>query len=202
MDVTLYCSIRAQMLADPEWGPQIEWAQNVTRPADAEHMARELIFVIANSGMHHKAAQGIFRKVMAALEEDRDPAEVFRHTGKVAAMAMIWRERERLFAEMTSKTDDELVTWCGDLPFIGEITKWHALKNLGVDAAKPDRWMQRVAPLSNESVTQLCQRLSEATGDRIATVDLVIWWAMAKHVLVIANRQFLAGPGEPGRHNR
>jgi hypothetical protein len=96
---------------------------------------------------------------------------------------------------MITKSDEELVAWCGALPFIGHITKWQAAKNLGVDAAKPDRWMQRVAPLSNESVAELCDRLAAATGDRVATVDLVIWWAMAKHVLVIVDGQFRPGPG-------
>lgn len=185
MDLALYQAARERMLSDPQWAGQIDWAESVTRPVDANAMARELIFVIANSGMKNTIARTIYRRVMDALEAGRDPAMAFGHAGKVAAMAMIWRERERLFRELAALGDTEIPDWCGALPFIGTITKWHASKNLGADVAKPDRWLERVAALSNETVAQLCTRLARAAGDRVATVDLVIWWAMAHGVLVI-----------------
>jgi len=185
MDVALYQAARARMLSDPQWAGQFEWSESVTRPANADSMARELIFVIANSGMKNTIARTIFRRVMQALEAGDDPATVFGHAGKCAAMAMIWRDRERLFHELSELSDIEIAEWSARLKFIGTITKWHAAKNLGADVAKPDRWLERVSALSNESVMQLCTRLAEATGDRVATVDLVIWWAMAYGVLVI-----------------
>lgn len=185
MDLALYQVTRARMLSDPKWAGQFDWAESVTRPADAEAMARELIFVIANSGMKNTVARTIYRRVMAALEAGQDPSCAFGHAGKAAAMARIWRERERLFHELAALTDADIADWCARLPFIGAITKWHASKNLGADVAKPDRWLERVATLSNETVTQLCARLAQTTGDRVATVDLVIWWAMAHGILVI-----------------
>ena len=185
MDLALYQAARERMLSDPQWAGQIDWAESVTRPVDADAMARELIFVIANSGMKNTIARTIYRRVMDALEAGRDPAMAFGHAGKVAAMAMIWRERQRLFRELAALGDAEIPEWCGALPFIGTITKWHASKNLGADVAKPDRWLERAAALSNETVAQLCTRLARAAGDRVATVDLVIWWAMAHGVLVI-----------------
>ncbi len=185
MDLALYQAARTHMLSDPQWAGQFDWAESVTRPIDAEAMARELIFVIANSGMKNTVARTIYQRVMGALEAGQDPSSAFGHAGKAAAMAMIWRERERLFHELATLTDADIADWCGRLPFIGAITRWHASKNLGADVAKPDRWLERVATLSNETVTQLCTRLAQATGDRVATVDLVIWWAMAHGVLVI-----------------
>lgn len=185
MQLALYQAVRARMLVDPQWAAQVAWAESVTRPVDPEAMARELIFVIANSGMKNTIARAIYRRVMDALEAGRDPASVFGHAGKAAAMAMIWRDRERLFQELASLTDNDIPTWCQRLPFIGAITRWHASKNLGADVAKPDRWLERVAALSRETVAQLCTRLAQGAGDRVATVDLVIWWAMAHGVLVI-----------------
>lgn len=173
------------MLSDPEWGGQIEWSESVRRPNNPEDMARELIFVIANSGMKNAVARMIYRRVIDALQAGQHPSIAFGHAGKTAAMAMIWQERERLFNELAALPDAAIADWCGQLPWIGKITKHHAAKNFGVNVAKPDRWLERVAALSNETVDHLCARIARATGDRVATVDLVIWWAMAYGVLVI-----------------
>lgn len=185
MEVSIYLEARARMLADPQWGSQLEWSETVGRPASADRMARELIFVIANSGMKAKVAAGIFRRVMSALEGGYDPSTVFGHAGKVAAMSSIWRDRAALFAELAALPDDQVIEWCGRRPWIGDITKYHAAKNFGVDVGKPDRWMERVAALTGEPVAALCSRLAKATGDRVATVDLVVWWAMSFKTLLI-----------------
>ena len=46
-----------------------------------------------------------------------------------------------------------------------------------MDVAKPDRHLVRISEVSGETAEALCQRLSDASGDRVATVDLVIWRA-------------------------
>ena len=61
------------------------------------------------------------------------------------------------------------------IPWIGGITKYHLAKNLGFDCCKPDRHLVRISKEYNTSPEELCKRISEATGDRVATVDLVIW---------------------------
>lgn len=185
MELALYKLARSQMECDPEWAPQIVWAETVTRPVSADAMARELIFVIANSGMKFPTARLIFRRVMEALEDGQDPFTVFKHPGKSSAMAWIWKERARLFQELPALTDAELPDWCGKLPHIGKITRWHGAKNLGANVAKPDRWLERVAAITTETVDGLCARLSHESGDRIATVDLVVWWAMVSRTLII-----------------
>jgi len=139
--------------------------------------------------MKNTVARRIFRRVMAALDAGESAATAFGHTGKASAMDRLWNDRVQLYEEMSVLTDDALPEWCGKLPFIGKITKWHAAKNLGADVAKPDRWLERVAQLSHESTPGLCARLAKESGDRIATVDLVIWWAMASGVLVIAGHE-------------
>ena len=74
---------------------------------------------------------------------------------------------------------------CASLPWIGDITKYHLAKNLGANVAKPDRWLVRLADAEKTTVDQLCRRLAIATGDRVATVDVVLWRACAVGVLVI-----------------
>ena len=120
------------------------------------------------------------QRIRPAVEGGESAATVFRHAGKVSAIDRAWLLREdrflafRLFA---SQDTEQTLAWCETLPFIGPITKYHLAKNLGVECAKPDRWLERVAADNWETVAEMCKRLSTATGDRIATVDLVIWRA-------------------------
>lgn len=182
-----YCAIRTAVAAlSPHWADQIEWSQRVKRPERPDDMAEELIFVICNSGMQHRVARLIFNRVMDAIYS-RSPVypTAFRHPGKSAAIEKIWRERETLFVQLLALSDAEIVEWCGSLPWIGGITKYHAAKNLGADVAKPDRWLERIARDSGETVAALCQRLATTSGDRIATVDLVLWCAAANGIISV-----------------
>lgn len=62
------------------------------------------------------------------------------------------------------------------LPFIGPVTAFHLAKNLGYTTAKPDRHLVRLAgALGYQDVHQLCSSLSQATGDPIQIVDVVLW---------------------------
>lgn len=62
------------------------------------------------------------------------------------------------------------------LPFIGPITSWHLAKNLGLDAAKPDRHLVRLSErLGFRSADHLCRELAATTGEKAMVVDLIVW---------------------------
>ncbi len=68
------------------------------------------------------------------------------------------------------------IIYLGSLPFIGDITKYHLARNLGIDVAKPDRHLTRLAKIFHyDDVQEMCKYLSDKTGDRIGTVDVVLW---------------------------
>lgn len=180
-----YRELRARMRADGEWADGYAWAQDVRRPVLPDEMARELAFVICNSGMKNTVARRIYERVRAALYAGSSAGTVFGHKGKAAAIDAIWRDRDRLHAECLALDDAAIVEWCGRLPWIGKVTKYHAAKNLGADVAKPDRWLDRLAERAGESVEALCRRLALASGDRVATVDLVLWWGCAHGQIAI-----------------
>ena len=159
----------------------IEWSENVKAPAGPDDLALEAIFVICNSGMKHTVACGIYRRVRSALLDDRPVAEVFRHPGKAAAIEGIWRHRQRHFAEFEAAEDK--LAWCAGLPWIGQITKYHLAKNFGVDVAKPDVHIGRLARLEGVTAQTLCERLAAETGYRVATVDVILWRACATGLL-------------------
>ncbi len=69
-----------------------------------------------------------------------------------------------------------------ELPFIGETTKFHLARNLGLDVAKPDRWMKRLAkklgfPPTVDGVNSMVKKFQLATGEKIGVIDAVLWRA-------------------------
>lgn len=164
-------------LCERGFAADIEWSENVQPPASADDFASEAIFVICNSGMHHKAGRSIYERVMPELRAGRSAGGVFGHEGKAAAMDTIWAGRGQLLSDYLASPDP--VAFCGSLPWVGSITKYHLAKNFGADVAKPDRHLQRLADAEGTTPAALCARLAAATGLRIATVDLILWRACA-----------------------
>ena len=120
------------------------------------------------------------KKVKAALTLG-EPVwpDAFRNRLKAEGIEQLWRNRGALFEEFRSQKDGDLPDWLKKkkLPYIGPVTRYHAARNLGLDVAKPDRLMERIAKKTREKVQPLCERLAKASGDRVGTVDAVFWYA-------------------------
>lgn len=180
MNVEQYLEIRERVI-DLGYADEIEWSENCRPPETTIAFALEAAFVVCNSGMKATIARPIFDRVRDALLNDRNVCEVFGHAGKASAIQDIWQRRGALFAAYMDAEDK--IAFCETLPWIGPITKYHLAKNFGVDCAKPDRHLQRVADNARKSVDELCRELSASTGDKIRTVDLVIWRAAERGIL-------------------
>ena len=180
-----YLGIRA-MLFDAGYHAEWEWAQTVVEPETPEALACEYAWVVINSGMRNTVARKIMDRVWPVVTAGGSAHAAFGHRGKAQAIDDGWRRRVARLEEFRAAGAEpaDRVAWCGTLPWIGDITKWHLAKNLGVDCAKPDRWLVRLAAVAGETVDGLCRRLAAATGDRVATVDLVLWRACALGLLV------------------
>lgn len=62
------------------------------------------------------------------------------------------------------------------LPYIGPVTCYHLAKNIGLQVAKPDRHLTRLANYVGYRDVQLfCKYISLQTGDSIPIVDIVLW---------------------------
>jgi hypothetical protein len=163
-------------IAEAGYEHEIAWAQGVKPPDNADDFASEAIWVILCSGMKEQVARIINKRVWAAINSGKPiKGNVLGKSGKAEAIDTIWRDRHALFAKFMLANDK--VEFCKSLPWIGNITKWHLAKNYGVDCAKPDVHLDRVAAYYGTSPATLCADLAAATGDRLATVDLVIWRA-------------------------
>lgn len=154
-----------------------EWSQSIEPPKDSAAFACELIFVICNSGMKNTVARQIYERVLDAIADERPIREAFRHEGKARAMQMIWDGRRDLFAAY--RITEDKVAFLRKIPWIGPITCYHAAKNFGVDCVKPDIHIQRLADFHGETPEAFCRRMQADSGDRLATVDVMLWRACA-----------------------
>jgi hypothetical protein len=174
MTVETYVRVRDDVIR-AGYAHEIEWAQAVGPPTDAWAFFCEYEWVVLNSGMRNQVAVIIRERVHAALERGLPVSSAFRHPGKAAAIQAVHDDRERWLARYLG-ADDKLA-FCKSMPWIGLITCWHLAKNLGVDCAKPDRHLTRLAERYATTPHDLCAGLASATGDRVGTVDLVLWRA-------------------------
>lgn len=177
---------------------EVEWAQTVRRPEDPDAFAREAIWVICCSGFREQAARVTQAGVNACLSEGRSARDVFPKSGKGRAIDRIWANRaeyHQALEELCRQGSGAagIIGWIASLPYVGGATlRFHFAKNLGIDCAKPDRWLCRLAgipmeaPMEHrfEAVMDYCRPLAEASGDRIATVDLVLWRGCNLGILV------------------
>lgn len=175
MTPSRYAEIRSAVSA-AGYADEIQWAQAVLPPETSDDFAVEVVWVILCSGMKEQVARIIQTRVWAAINSGQPvQGNVLGKSGKARAIDTIWRTRARLFRDFREAANK--VEFCRSLPWIGDITKWHLAKNLGVDCAKPDVHLVRVATHYQTTPAALCAGLSAATGDRVATVDIVIWRA-------------------------
>lgn len=159
----------------------IAWAEAIRAPTDPDDFALECIFVICNSGMKNTVAQRIFNRVKGSLAAGNSASTAFGHKGKCLAIEKIWRNRVGLLAGFQAAEDK--LAYLVSLPWIGDITKYHLAKNFGLDVAKPDVHLRRLADREGTTPQGLCERLAAITGYRAATVDTVLWRACANGVV-------------------
>lgn len=194
LPVSAYLSVRDRLFElgyRGEW----EWAQTVKPPTSAEHFAGEAIWVICCSGFREQAARVTQGAVKKALRAGLSATTVFPASGKGRAIDKVWFGRDQHFEEFQSRLAlGRVIDWLPTLPYVGgPILRYHFAKNLGVDVAKPDRHLCRLAGVPEngpveanfQAAMDLCRPIAAATGDRIATVDVVLWRACNLGILSV-----------------
>jgi hypothetical protein len=168
-------------LAAAGYAEDIAWSEGLREPESAEQFAQAAVYVIANSGMNYAVAQKIFERCREALQGNRKVQKVFAHPGKAKAIEQIWKDRDQLFTDY--QLSDDKLEFCQSLPWIGPTTSRHLAKDLGVDVAKPDVHLARLARRDRTTVPRMCRSLAKQTGYRLATIDTILWRACATGIL-------------------
>jgi len=206
--IETYLRLRTQLLA-AGYGQEYEWAQTVRSPdTTPERFVAQAIWVICCSGFKEQAARVTEAAVWKALEAGNSATVVFPRSGKGRAIDKLWSEREAFYGQFVGLLVDKaptekIVAWVATLPYVGgRILRYHFAKNLGVDCAKPDRHLLRLVHAQGgmvegdgfEAVMTVCRSIANATGDRIATVDLLLWRACNLGILSPATWAHVASP--------
>ncbi len=117
----------------------------------------------------------------------------FSNRRKLLAMADIaCIVHERGFEKIRQKLSDVPLDFLAQLPFIGPVTVWHLAKNLGLDVAKPDRHLVKIArDFGYSCVQKFCAEIANSTGDRLAVVDLILWRFSAEKMHTVQHPEFV-----------
>lgn len=179
-------------IRETEYTREITWQESlrVSNLSEAAFL-REYAWVVLNSGFRESVIRKHFdflslcfcdwESASAISENERacisSALAVFRNRRKLDAIANTARLIEkRGFGWLKSNFELEPIPTLTSLPFIGRVTAWHLAKNIGLDVAKPDRHLVRVADRFGYSdVNEMCRDIAREVGDRIAVADLVLW---------------------------
>jgi hypothetical protein len=173
---------------------------------NAEDFAEECIYVILAGGFRQKIAKRKFGEIMNFINSGGKVCEenllaIFKNANKIRAIVKIWNNRKEIRDDFFNlKTESEKLSYLAKLPHIGEITKNHLARNLGISNVKYDVWIQRLGiaygksnlkagfPLSDD-VKKLCDKmfaqLEKSTGLNKGYIDVVLWKACQTGILTL-----------------
>lgn len=190
--ISFYQNVRAQVLTSVPNVAEFNWQQEVlTYQFSERDLLRETAWVILSSGFKEKTVKKIFnyislcffdwhsaKLILANIESCRSSALLrFNNPKKIEAIIALAKAIEQSgFEKYATQIQAQPKEVLMQIPFIGETTAYHLMKNLGFDVAKPDRHLVRIAArFGFNDVHKFCARISRHTGDPVAVVDLVLW---------------------------
>jgi hypothetical protein len=166
---------------------------------DADGFAEEAIYVILAGGFRQKIAKKKYGEIMEFIRGGGEVSAenllpIFGNANKVRAIAKIWNGRQKYRDGFYAISDDaRKLGYLRGLPHIGDITKNHLARNLGISNVKYDVWIQRLgialcggdgmeegfplAPKVCEACDEMFSGLERATGLNKGYIDVVLWKA-------------------------
>lgn len=170
---------------------EIEYYDSVCFEDIDEHVfIREIAWVILSSGMNEKVIRSKFSDISEAFmnwsiicicnnsERCREKAlSIFNNEKKIDAII------KNCFIVYTIGINEiknyilnDGISYLASFPYIGNVTAYHVAKNLGINCAKPDRHMARIANTCGyNSPDALCHEISQIVGDQEKIIDLILW---------------------------
>ncbi|MBI4311566.1 MAG: hypothetical protein HY681_07265 [Chloroflexi bacterium] len=94
-----------------------------------------------------------------------------------------WLTDDRNWVQVKAALKANNLSFFRQFPFIGPITQYHLARNIGLDYAKPDRWLLREAEYFGYGPTALGVKatvdfIAKSRGHRPGVIDCVLWrWA-------------------------
>lgn len=184
--------IAQDAITDAGYAWEIEWQR--TRSFDRfteQELLREAAWVILCSGFSETSVRKHFDKISLCFCDWESAQEIsyyrnqcvataksiFRHDAKIHAIANVAAIIQNSgFDDIQLRIFENPIEELRQLPFIGPVTSWHLAKNLGLNVAKNDRHLARLAKNYGYSdAHDLCDYLSKETGEMRSVVDVILW---------------------------
>lgn len=108
----------------------------------------------------------------AAMEIMRNPRKIDAILDYAHDLAVHPGQMARLAALPTK----EVLAYLTTLPWVGANNRYHLARNLGWDVVVKTGPVVRMAAYLQTTSEELCGRIAEETGEKVRTVDLVLWY--------------------------
>lgn len=190
---------------------ELRYLLNENKIFTPEEFAYEVFYVICVAGFKQDYAKRMCENIINLIEEKNDIIDIndlnkiYGNKNKVKSIFNVWENRKIYQEKFYSLTNiDDKVNYLGTLPYIGNITKFHLARNLGLNFVKYDIWIQRlgVALYGDENLVNLVnntkllpeikkacdimfENLFNLTLEKKGFIDVVLWRACQKGLLVI-----------------
>lgn len=189
--VDLYLMAK-ELIIKEGFAEEIDWQTDIHfSHINESYFLKEAAWVVLSSGMKELVIRKRFPAISAAFYHWRSSIRIiknkekcrkhalllFRHEQKINAIITIaYKISKNGFDSFKNCIQNEGIRFIQTMPFMGPATSYHLAKNIGLDVAKPDRHLLRIASVTGYNNPQnLCEDISSSVGDRIAVVDLVMW---------------------------
>lgn len=152
---------------------QINWARNIRfEDITPDRFFFEYVWTVLCSGFKVSIAEKTFHQIFS----NGFHPEIVKHQLKRRAIEKGFGEFQHWFAQLTELPDEKRIEYLDSLPHIGSTTRYHLARNIGLDFAKPDIHLVRLAErFGFIDVETMCSSISQRTKERIGVVDLVLW---------------------------
>lgn len=176
-----------------------------------EEFAYEVFYVICVAGFKQDYAKSIHEKIIKFIEKENGKisfeglSTIYGNKNKVKSILNVWENREIYQNKFYSMKDiNKKVDFLATLPHIGNITKFHLARNLGLNFVKYDIWIQRlgVALYGDENLINLVNnakllpvikaacdvmfdKIHKLTLEKKGFIDVVLWRSCQKGLLII-----------------
>lgn len=152
---------------------------------------RELAWVILTCGMKESIIRDRFeafsncffnwssaKKIVGNKEKcTRESLKIFNNPAKISAIINAASIIDSIgFVRLKQKIANNPIETLRGFSYIGPVTAFHLAKNIGLQVAKPDRHLVRIARMEKyHDVQTFCSDISKLSGDSIPVVDIVFW---------------------------
>jgi len=153
---------------DTSWQNSVKFSKITAR-----YFFKQYVWVVLASGFK----VSIVEKIYERWSKNPTNFSVIRHPLKRKAIEKTSKNYVQRFNELKSKkTESEKLEYLSTLPHIGDITKYHLAKNLGIEVAKPDVHLQRLMKkFGFKDVQEMCKVIQKKFHHKISVIDIVLW---------------------------